>query len=158
MVRKCLSMGDNGNDRKCARLGLFRESTRGARDLSRRNVRGRQGADNTSQRPAHDRPCGLKSALPSRSARSSACLAAPHGGSLTPQRSERRGSNSALFAAEDCYSLPSPPPSLLRPSMRAIRGKNRAMTMLPTMTARKTIMIGSNSEVMAATALSTSSS
>ena len=55
---------------------IFRESTRGARDLSRRNVRGRQGADNTSQRPAHDRPCGLKSALPSRSARSPAILAA----------------------------------------------------------------------------------
>jgi hypothetical protein len=39
-----------------------------------------------------------------------------------------------------------------------IKGRNMAMTMLPTMTARKTIMIGSSSEVMAATALSTSSS
>src|SRR6266498_1580754 len=42
--------------------------------------------------------------------------------------------------------------------MSSIKGMNIAMTMLPTTTARKTIMIGSRSEVMAATALSTSSS
>ena len=43
-------------------------------------------------------------------------------------------------------------------SMRTISGRNMAITILPTMTARITIMIGSSSEVMAATALSTSSS
>ena len=37
-------------------------------------------------------------------------------------------------------------------------GIDMAMTMLPTTTARNTIMIGSSNEVMAATALSTSSS
>src|SRR5665213_1636059 len=57
------------------------------------------------------------------------------------------------------YSLP--PLASVSPLIWLImemRGKNMAMTMLPTMTARNTIMIGSSSEVMAATALSTSSS
>src|SRR5262249_41992692 len=55
------------------------------------------------------------------------------------------------------YSLPPllSPPTLF---MSAIRGRNIAMTMLPTITARNTIMMGSSNEVMAATALSTSSS
>jgi hypothetical protein len=59
------------------------------------------------------------------------------------------------------YSPPSPfLPSLSEPSlsMRVMSGRNKAMTMLPTTTARKTIMIGSSNEVMADTALSTSSS
>ena len=43
-------------------------------------------------------------------------------------------------------------------SIILMRGRNMAMTMLPTMTARKTIMMGSSREVMAVTALSTSSS
>ena len=43
-------------------------------------------------------------------------------------------------------------------SMSTIKGRNSAMTILPTITARNTIMIGSRREVMAATALSTSSS
>ena len=53
-----------------------------------------------------------------------------------------------------------PPPSSLPPMllMSTISGRNKAMTMLPTTTARNTIMIGSRSEVMAETALSTSSS
>ena len=58
------------------------------------------------------------------------------------------------------HYLPGPPPSPppLRLVIIAISGRNMAITMLPTMTARKTIIIGSNSEVMDATALSTSSS
>ena len=54
--------------------------------------------------------------------------------------------------------LPFSPPSLPIVFIISIRGRNMAMTMLPTTMARKTIMIGSSSEVMAATALSTSSS
>ena len=57
------------------------------------------------------------------------------------------------YLAASAFSF-SPP----MPSIRPIRGRNIAMTMLPTITARKTIMIGSSREVMAATALSTSSS
>src|SRR4029077_20011536 len=52
--------------------------------------------------------------------------------------------------------LSSPSPPML--FIRSMRGRNMAMTMLPTTTARKTIMMGSSREVMAATALSTSSS
>src|SRR5262249_26029290 len=51
-------------------------------------------------------------------------------------------------------ALPPPAPIL----MAAIMGRNKAMTMLPTTTARQTIMMGSNSEVITPTALSTSSS
>jgi len=53
---------------------------------------------------------------------------------------------------------PPAPPSPLRLVIMAISGRNIAITMLPTMTARKIIMMGSKSEVMEATALSTSSS
>ena len=45
-----------------------------------------------------------------------------------------------------------------KPWMMLIRGVNSASTIVPTMTARKTIMIGSSAAVMPATALSTSSS
>ena len=45
-----------------------------------------------------------------------------------------------------------------RPLMMLINGMNKAMTIVPTTTARKTIMIGSSMEVSAATELSTSSS
>src|SRR6185437_6834987 len=57
-------------------------------------------------------------------------------------------------------SPPFLPPLVASPSwsMRLINGRNSAMTMLPTTTARKTIMIGSRREVIADTALSTSSS
>ena len=69
---------------------------------------------------------------------------------------------SARKLARWIYS--SPPPFLLPPvvspnwSIRLIKGRNKAITMLPTITARKTIMMGSNREVIAETALSTSSS
>src|SRR3974390_2549116 len=51
-----------------------------------------------------------------------------------------------------------PPPDSPTRFIKSMRGRNIAMTMLPTITARQTIIIGSRSEVMAATALSTSSS
>ena len=43
-------------------------------------------------------------------------------------------------------------------SIILMSGRNIAITMLPTMTAKNTIIIGSNNDVMAVTALSTSSS
>jgi hypothetical protein len=43
-------------------------------------------------------------------------------------------------------------------SIRSLIGRKRAMTIVPTTTARKTIMIGSMTDVSAATELSTSSS
>src|SRR5579864_3948293 len=51
-----------------------------------------------------------------------------------------------------------PPPDSPTRFIRSMSGRNIAMTMLPTITARNTIMIGSSRDVMAATALSTSSS
>jgi len=45
-----------------------------------------------------------------------------------------------------------------KPWMMAMSGMNNAITIVPTMTARKTIMIGSSAAVIPATALSTSSS
>jgi len=56
------------------------------------------------------------------------------------------------------YSSPPPGPPPLIWVIMAISGRNMAITMLPTITARATIMIGSRREVMAATELSTSSS
>jgi hypothetical protein len=56
------------------------------------------------------------------------------------------------------YSFPPPLSSPLILLIMEISGRNIAITMLPTMTARKTIMMGSSNEVMADTALSTSSS
>ena len=66
-----------------------------------------QGADHTSQRPAQERSCGLKSALPSRSARSPTILAASlaskssgrdAGGSRSPENSEMRPARRTLPA------------------------------------------------------------
>ena len=71
------------------------------------------------------------------------------------------GHSAQISAQRELYlSFFSPPEGLSSPmvSMTLMSGKNIAMTMLPTMTARNTIMIGSSSEVMAETALSTSSS
>ena len=59
---------------------------------------------------------------------------------------------------EFVYSFSLPPPESPTRFIKSMRGRNIAMTMLPTTTARKTIMIGSSNEVIAATALSTSSS
>jgi hypothetical protein len=76
-------------------------------------------------------------------------------------RTEIRPVRQIILKEERRYSPP-PPPELplspLRLPIMAISGKNMAITMLPTITARKTIMMGSRSEVMAATELSTSSS
>ena len=56
------------------------------------------------------------------------------------------------------YSFSPFPPPVSMFCIMSISGKNIAITMLPTITARKTIITGSRSEVMADTALSTSSS
>ena len=73
--------------------------------------------------------------------------------------STRRSAATPTRIARPAYSSPFlPPPVSPTRFMSSIRGMNMAMTMLPTMTARKTIMIGSSSDVIAATALSTSSS
>jgi len=64
----------------------------------------------------------------------------------------------ALAIIPHLYSLPPPLSSPLMLLIIWINGRNIAITMLPTMTARKTIMMGSSNEVMADTALSTCSS
>jgi len=61
-------------------------------------------------------------------------------------------------AGRGAFPTGAQPLSLPSLSIMTISGRKRAMTMLPTMTARNTIMMGSRSEVMAVTALSTSSS
>ena len=78
---------------------------------------------------------------------------------LPPQATTRQRVAPQTDRRSGHLSPPPPPPSSpLMLLIMAIRGKNIAITMLPTITARNTIMMGSSREVMAATALSTSSS
>lgn len=77
------------------------------------------------------------------------CVAQKNGQAFQPGRRWKNGRYSSL------PPLPEVSPTLF---IIEIRGMNIAITILPTTTARNTIMIGSNREVMAATALSTSSS
>jgi hypothetical protein len=76
------------------------------------------------------------------------------------RKSRPPGLNSGGRSLKDLKNRHSLPPPLSPPTLfiNEISGINIAMTMLPTTTARNTIMMGSSNEVMAATALSTSSS
>ena len=85
-----------------------------------------------------------------------------HGAKLVKWKIRPIGRIRPIFCREKplrpAHSSFLPPPASPTRFMRSMSGRNMAITMLPTITARKTIMIGSSREVMAATALSTSSS
>lgn len=124
--------------------------------LGQRMIPGRRRGDRAAM-AFHSlrRVAGTKSGFaPSRPRRILKPSELPRPASSRPQPKGRP------FSAGVPYSSSPPPPELgsPTPSINLISGRKSAMTMLPTMIARKTIMIGSRREVIAATALSTSSS